>query len=297
MSVEPIMQGQHLNNHYFGAEAPWFGPLLKGFRTIVSSPTLEIPSGEYDVTAWVWNNAGQLLYEKVLRTCHARDLITIDVSEHFPGVEEHGGIIGVLLHAKDGISPRLTNDWITRLITPAGRVTAMITTSNPNNINFPERTNRKSFYRMSSQELDITADWKPMSWHANVSANADYRRPIKVELEVHNRKGEKLKGPDFVIPPFGALVVDLEEIFGSALRQHLEKAGGRGGYTVHSTDGGAIGYHFLQRRTALELAMDHTRPTLMYLNNSYGSSSYLTNRAPIAFLLSALRYIKFRLAA
>lgn len=295
MSVKPIVQGRYLNNHYFGAEAPWFGPLLKGYRTILSSPTLTIPSGEYDVTAWVWSNTGQLLFEKVLRSCHANDLVTIDVNEHFPGVEAHDGVIGVLLHAKVGVSPRLTIDWITRLITPASNVTASITTSNPNNINFPERTNRRSIYRMCSQELDSTADWKPMSWHANVSANADYCTSIRVKLEVYNRGGEKLEGPELVIPPFGALVLDLEEIFGGTLLQHLARTGGRGWYSVFSADGGAIGYHFLQRRDTLELAMDHTRPTLLYLNNSYGASSYLTHRAPTAFLLSALRYMKFRL--
>lgn len=290
------MHPQFLTNEYFGEQAPWFGPLLKGYRTIVSSATTEVPAGEYDVTAWIWNDGGQLVAEKVLRTCRAGELLTIDVTEEFPELSGQSGVIGILLHSRTGVSPKFTEAWTTRFVPPNGKMTSAVITTNPPNLNFTARTGRPYFYRMCSQELALSDDWKPMSWHANVSADASYAKPISVEIEVYNHDGETLHGPRMTIPPFGALLVDLEEIFGERLREHLGKTGGRGGYMLYSTDGGAVGYHFLQHRTNYGLAIDHTRPILRYLDMGYGASSALTNASPTRFIKESLRYLKFRVA-
>lgn len=288
------MYPRFLTNEYFGEEAPWFGPLLKGYRTIVSSATTDVPDGEYDITAWIWDNAGHLLAEKVLYTCRGKELLTIDILDEFPEVEGKDGVIGILLHSKACVSPKFIEAWATRFVPPSGRMTSTVITTNPANLNFPSRTGRTYSYRMCSQELSLSDQWKPMSWHANVSADASYGSSISVGLDVYNENGDKLPGPRMTIPPFGALLVDLEEIFGNQLLQHLAKTQGRGSYMLYSNDGGAIGYHYLQNRFNLELAIDHTRPILRYLDMGYGASSALTDISPTRFVKESLRYVKFR---
>lgn len=289
------MKSKYFNSEYLGEQTPWFGPVIEGYRSIVSSATMDLKKEfTYDLTAWVWDNAGNLLDERVLGSCKARDLLTIDVQAEFPVIAGRSGVVGVLCHAIGAVTPRVHENWVTRFISASGKVTTSITSGNPGNLNFPARSGRPYAYRMCSQELVSDADWKTLSWHANVSADPGYDKTIHPILVAINEQGERLESAPIAIPAFGAVLVDIEEIFGDRLRPHLKNNRGRGSYMMHAADGGAMGYHFLQRRTTGELAGDHTRPILMYLNAGYGSAKDSTPATALNFLKSSVRYFRFR---
>src|SRR5688572_3653200 len=119
---------------------------------------------------------------------------------------------------------------------------------------------------MCSQQMYSDAEWRPLSWHGNVSADPGYDTVLDCTVTLFNERGERLTASSVKIAPFGALLVDIEALFEGELPAHLASGGGRGSLTVTAENGGAIGYHFLQRRSTLELAGDHTRPVWKYLN-------------------------------
>jgi hypothetical protein len=290
------MRAQYFNADYLGDRTPWFGPLLADYRPVFSCGMYGLDKGEHDVTAWVWDAQGNLLAEKIVRSCRADDLVTFDAEQTFPGVIGQAGTVGIMCRARDGRPKKGGEAWVVRYVAPNGKLAGVVYSGNPLDLNFSERTGRRHSYRMCSQELLVDADWKTLSWHGNVSANADYAKPIKVRLFVLDQNGNKLDGPDQTIPPFGSVMVDLEAVFGARIRQHLADTGGRGSYMMHSVDGGAVGYHFLQNRRTGELASDHTRPVAFYLNHAYGWTADGEPASPIRYLRSAARYAKFRLS-
>jgi hypothetical protein len=292
------MQPKFFNVEYLGDQTPWFGPLLADYHCIFSSAMVGLPKNrEFDLTAWAWDDAGSLIDEHVVRTCRTGDLVTIDASQVFPAMMGRAGMIGIMCHARQGRTEKATETWAARYITTRDKLGGTVYAGNPLNLNYSERTGRRSFYRMCSQELLISPQWKTLSWHGNVSGNPDYGKPITARLFVFNQKGQRLEGPQQTIAPFGSVLIDLEEEMGDDLRRHLAETSGRGSYMMHSTDGGAVGYHFLQHRSSQELASDHTRPILHYLNRAYGWSPETQARGPVNFLRSAARVVKFRMQA
>lgn len=292
------MQAELFNSDYLGEQTPWFGPLLPGYRSFFSSTTAVLKRGqEQDVTAWVWDQQGHLLGERVICSNRAGDLTTIDAAAVFPEFSGKAGTIGIFCHARNGVTPTAPQTWAGRYVTPGGKLAGAVFSGNPMNLNAPARLGRPSAYRMCSQELLVDATWRTLSWHGNVSGNPNYSSPIKASLFVLNQDGHRLDGPEQEIAPFGSILIDLEKIFGPALNDHLKATGGRGSYMMHSKQGGAVGYHFLQNRVTQELASDHTRPVVYYLNRAYGWSSKAYARSPFDFVRAAAHYLKFRLSA
>jgi hypothetical protein len=184
--------------------------------------------------------------------------------------------------------------WVSRFYQQAGALVSIVSTSSPSNINFPERTGRNLVYRMISPQVMAAGNWRSVSWHANVSANAHYTTPLRLEATVFNAQGAPLAAAPIAIPPFGFCALDLHSVLGDALERHLESSGGRGAVTVFSPDGGAVGYHMLLNRVDNDIALDHTRPTLHYLDMGYGNSWYLSGNSKRNFLKASLDAIKFR---
>jgi hypothetical protein len=147
---------------------------------------------------------------------------------------------------------------------------------------------------MISPQLMAEGNWRSVSWHANVSANAHYDKPLRLEASVHNAQGLPLAAPPITVPPFGFCLLDLHAMLGEALDRHLESSGGRGAVTVYSPDGGAVGYHMLLNRAGHDIALDHTRPTLHYLDMGYGNTSYLSGASLRNFLKAAVGALRFR---
>lgn len=289
------MQSRFFNSEYLGDQTPWFGPLLKGYRTIVSSATMALTKGySYDVTVWIRDDVGNLLDERVLRTCKAGDMVTIDVQAEFPAAKNLSGIISVLCHAQGMRTPKAIENWVTRVISPSGKLTTAITSGNPGNLNFTARSGRPYAYRMCSQELLVDPHWKTLSWHANVSGDPTYNKTIHPSLIAINEQGEQLHSDPLAIPPFGAALIDIEAVFGERLKRHLGGNKGRGSYMMQASDGGAMGYHFLQNRKTGELAGDHTRPVLLHISAGYGATKDSGGRSIGAFLRSSAQYMRFR---
>ena len=146
---------------------------------------------------------------------------------------------------------------------------------------------------MVSQELALFENWRPISSHSNVSADPTYNRAVEFEIVAYNSAGEALRTHSHVVPPFGTAWMDLVDVFGEILYEHLGPSG-RGSYTVACTEGAAVGYHFLYNPATGALASDHTRPPLRYLNMAYGAP---VDDMPFSQRLRALASVaKFRFA-
>jgi hypothetical protein len=285
------------NSETLGEQTPWFGPLIEGYRSVLNTELHFLPPGEFELIVWLWENSGVFVGERVIGVFKAENTVTVDLGELFPDVTWRGGMIGATFRALNGVTPHFGIPFYTRFYRRDGHLAAIINSSNAKNLNHFARTGRKNTYRMCSQQTYVNDEWRPLSWHANVSSDPNYDVALKASVMVFNERGEKLSAPPIVIPPFGALLADIEAIFEGRLQEHLSRTGGRGSLAVTANDGGAIGYHFLQRRKTMELAGDHTRPVWKYLNMGYGASKATTDRSLGNYVRSAKSFLKFRLSA
>ncbi len=283
----------YLDTGYFGEALPWFGPVLKGYRAHYNSSLMGYPQGNYELAGFLWDEQGHLLSQHVLGCFTSGDTAEIISDIAFPESRDVGGMIGLLLRPLQKYDKPREPAWMTRILSSAGCLTTVIGTNSPGRSNHPERSGRKSSYRMISPELVLNDTWQSLSWHGNASANPLYSNPITLYPSVFAPDGRKLEAAPVRVPAFGSILLDLSSSLGPALRDFL---GGseRGSYMVVSRDGGAVGYHLLRHRETGALAMDHSRPTLRYLDIGYGSSDSFTEINTKNAIISSLRYIKWR---
>jgi hypothetical protein len=278
----------------FGAQCPWYGPLFAEFRCVMNTGMIGFKPGEYELIGYLWQANGTLIAERPIATCHPFRAVDVDVAHVFPESVGIDALLGLLLRNNQDPQIATPVTWISRFYQPDGPLASVVSTSAPTQINFPERTGRKLTYRMISPQLMAEGNWRSVSWHANVSANAHYDKPLRLEASVHNAQGLPLAAPPITVPPFGFCLLDLHAMLGEALDRHLESSGGRGAVTVYSPDGGAVGYHMLLNRAGHDIALDHTRPTLHYLDMGYGNTSYLSGASLRNFLKAAVGALRFR---
>lgn len=283
------------NPDYLGEQTPWFGPIIEGYNTVLNTEMHFLPPGGHELTMWAWDNAGRIMGEKVIGTFTAEDTVTLDIGAIFQEMRGRGGVIGLTFHGGTRSAAYYGMSFYSRFYRADGHLAAVVNSSNAKDLNHVARSRRKYTYRMCSQQMFSDAEWRPLSWHANVSADPLYTTEIDCTVTLYNERGERLTAPNLKIAPFGALLVDIEALFEGDLLRHLASGGGRGSLTVTAENGGAIGYHFLQRRASLELAGDHTRPVWKYLNMGYGARSSTVSAGPIDYLKSLKPFAKFHL--
>lgn len=287
------MKGTFFNADFFAGETPWFGPFFGRYRSVLSNPGHMLEQDvEYRVIGWVFDEHGEMRGERDLGMATRARSITLDFGEAFPDLTNVRGCVALLIcpNRGRGIKP-ISHDW-TQYLFDGTTLVGILNSGNPVNINHPTRTGRKGQYRMVSPELALFEGWRPISSHSNVSADPSYSRSVEFEIVAYNESGEALRTRSHAVAPFGTAWVDLMEVFGGALDEHL-KPSGRGSYTVACPDGAAVGYHFLYNPATGALASDHTRPPMKYLNMAYGAPAADTTF--LKRLRAAASVLKFRL--
>jgi hypothetical protein len=133
-------------------------------------------------------------------------------------------------------------------------------------LNEPDRKTHKGFRGINPKAL---ADDRHLSGVLliNHSSSPRYNETVAPHSLLRRGDGAVRDAPFGSIPPFGAVERSLEDLFGRDVSEFLAPFGGKG--TVITTCPGVTlaSIHTMRARDGSSMAIEHSRPTHMYLAN------------------------------
>jgi hypothetical protein len=162
--------------------------------------------------------------------------------------------------AQRNIMPAITAHWMS----PGHH--CEIATAAFANVNLKSFKGKKSFYMYCPMTV-FDAKRETLVTLFNHSTDATYQDSVDLRMTLFGGDGEKLEGPDAVVPPFGALLLEVGRHFGKTGEEFFARYGGNASLAMSHIGHTLPAFFFhLSRSTSDVISGQHSQPPMSALS-------------------------------
>ena len=263
----------------------WFGPYNGFMETTIFSLLKSIKKGVIvNIKIDIFDLNGKKLIEFVVNEVKGNLPFYFNIPRN-KKIKNIKGSVGVSIISGKNLIP---DTWM-MILKQDNELIGLINSATAPNLN--QINNKQKRYRMLSGAINLSQDVISESYHINRSINKKYDKIAEFEISVYDTSGEIISKYFEYVKPNGTGIVNINELL--IKDKNFNK--NIGFYTVISHNVSAIGYHMILNKNNNQMACDHTRPLVTYLNMSYGQENFKFKHNYFNNIIDIFRKVKFYL--